>query len=329
MSLRSLFPPWLALLLVSPAIGEVLSGSSPPPELLNPVALAFLIGLYGCGALLVRELTVRWHRGWPTILALGAAYGIIEEALMTKSFFDPGWMDVGLLGSYGRWLGVNWIWSLELTLFHMVFSIAIAILLVQLAYPGRSGRPWVGRRGLIASAVVLVFVVVFGYLFLTPYRPDMVLYSLAVIVTAVIVLIARQLPATFVVRFRGGIMKARWLTPAGFLWTFSLFFIVWVLPQTGIPSYAVFLILLALGLAGIFALARLYGKGMQFTDVHKLALASGALGFFILLSLVLEIGGARGMGLAGGIAAVLLILLWRSLRSRAGNRIIIDRTHTS
>jgi hypothetical protein len=49
-------PPWLALLLVSPAIGEVLSGSSPPRELLNPVALFFLIGLYGSGALLAREI---------------------------------------------------------------------------------------------------------------------------------------------------------------------------------------------------------------------------------------------------------------------------------
>lgn len=325
MRLRSLFPPWLALLLVSPAIGEVLSGSSPPLELLNPIALVFLIGLYGCGALLVRELTVRWHKGWPTIIALGAAYGIIEEALMTKSFFDPGWMDVGLLGSYGRWLGVNWIWSLELTLFHMVFSISIAILLVQLAYPGRRDKKWVGRRGMITSSIILVFVVIFGYLFLTPYRPDMVIYFLTVIFTALIVLIARQLPVTISMKSRGGIVKARWLIPAGFLWTLSLFFIVWVLPQAGIPAMIDFLLLLALGVTGLLALARLYGKGVQFTDVHKLALASGALGFFILLSMVLEIGGIRGMGLAGGIAAILLFLLWRRVNVTQFSRANVNK----
>ncbi len=314
MRLRSLFPPWLALLLVSPAIGEVMSGSSPPLELLNPLAIVFTIGLYGCGALLVRELAVRWHKGWPTIMALGIAYGIIEEGLMTKSFFDPGWMDVGLLGSYGRWLDVNWVWTLELVLFHMVFSISIAILLVQLAYPGRRGEPWVGRRGMMTSAMVLVFVVAFGYLFLTPYRPDMALYMAAIIATAVIIWIARQLPETILIKSRDGIIKARWLIPAGFLWTLTLFFTVWVLPQTGLPALVDFVLLLALGIAGLLTLARLYGKGSQFTDVHKLALASGALGFFIMLSLVLEIAGIRGMVLAGSIAAVLLIPLWRRLR---------------
>lgn len=63
MRLRSLFPPWVTLMLVSPAIGEVLSGSSPPRELLNPVALLFLIGLYGSGALLAREIAFRWRKG--------------------------------------------------------------------------------------------------------------------------------------------------------------------------------------------------------------------------------------------------------------------------
>jgi hypothetical protein len=51
-----------------------------------------MIGLYG--AALFGEGDSALAQGWPTIMAMGAAYGIIEEALMTKSFFDPGWMDV-------------------------------------------------------------------------------------------------------------------------------------------------------------------------------------------------------------------------------------------
>ncbi|HUL62075.1 MAG TPA: hypothetical protein VLT35_03350 [Methanocella sp.] len=68
---RPAVPPWLALLLVSPATGEVLSGSTPPRELLDPIGWAFLLGLYGGGALLARETAFRWRRGWPSIVALG------------------------------------------------------------------------------------------------------------------------------------------------------------------------------------------------------------------------------------------------------------------
>jgi len=45
------------------------------------------------------------------LFVLGAAYGVLEEGLMVKSFFDPNWMDLGVLGSYGLWMGVNWVWA--------------------------------------------------------------------------------------------------------------------------------------------------------------------------------------------------------------------------
>src|SRR3977135_2411142 len=103
--------PLLALILLSPVIAEMLSGSTPPLEWLNPIAALFLIWLYGAGGLVVRETAVRWKAGGRSIRLLGAAYGIIEEALAVKSFFDPGWMDLGTLGVYGRWFDVNWVWA--------------------------------------------------------------------------------------------------------------------------------------------------------------------------------------------------------------------------
>src|SRR5439155_879130 len=48
--------PIIALLLLSPICGEVLSGSTPIAMFVNPLTLLFLVGLYGLGALLVREL---------------------------------------------------------------------------------------------------------------------------------------------------------------------------------------------------------------------------------------------------------------------------------
>src|SRR5207249_9937171 len=79
-------PLW-ALVLLSPVIAEMLSGSTPPIEWLNPVAALFLIWLYGSGVLVMRETAVRWKTGWPSILLLGAADGIIEEGLAVKSSF--------------------------------------------------------------------------------------------------------------------------------------------------------------------------------------------------------------------------------------------------
>src|SRR5437899_12571627 len=90
--------PLLALILLSPVIAEMLSGSSPPLEWLNTVAGLLLIWLYGCGVLVMRETAVRWKTGWPRVLLLGAAYGIIEERMAVKAFFDSGWVGVGTVG---------------------------------------------------------------------------------------------------------------------------------------------------------------------------------------------------------------------------------------
>lgn len=127
--------PALFLFILSPVCGELLSGSAPPVEFFAPLTFITLCLLYGGGAVLVREMAFRWKVGWLSILALGAAYGIIEEGLMVKSFFDPAWMDLGILGTYGRWLEVNWVWTVELIIYHAIFSIGIPILITTLVFP--------------------------------------------------------------------------------------------------------------------------------------------------------------------------------------------------
>src|SRR5437870_4296270 len=164
--------PLLTLILLSPVIAEMLSGSSPPLEWLSPVAALLLIWLYGSGVLVMRETAVRWKTGWPSVLLLGAAYGIIEEGLAVKSFFDPGWMDLGTLGWYGRWLDVNWVWAVWLTIYHAVVSIAIPIFLVEWIWPRTRGIPLTSRRGYIVSIALLAGATVFINILLTPYRPS-------------------------------------------------------------------------------------------------------------------------------------------------------------
>lgn len=150
--------------LLAPFFGEVLSVSSPPAAFFQPLTFLLLVGLYGCGALLVRELARHWKQGWVSIALLGMAYGIYEEGLVVRSFFDPTWMDLGILGVYGRWLGVNWIWSIALTLFHAVVSISLPIWAVETLFPSLRERRWLGKGGVIVCSLVF-----FAFLLLSPF----------------------------------------------------------------------------------------------------------------------------------------------------------------
>ena len=103
------FAPVFVLLLLSPVVAEVLSGSTPLLMFFNPFSLLLEVGLYGAGAILIRELALRRGLGWTKILLLGAAYGIVEEDLQIQSFFNAHHTGLGNLAVYGRALGVNWV----------------------------------------------------------------------------------------------------------------------------------------------------------------------------------------------------------------------------
>jgi hypothetical protein len=307
--------PWgpaLALFLLSPIIGELLSGSSPPIEFFG-FGWLFIVGLYGSGALIVRELAVRWDKGWASILVMGAAYGIIEEALEVKSFFDPGWVDIGPLGSYGRWAGVNWIWSIELTIFHCVFSIAIPILLVTLLYPSRSKEAWVKDRTLLALFLLLAFNVAFGFLLLTPYRPDPIAYAMAFGVVISLFIAARAIPKRWFQDSGREPARPRRFFFLGLGFSSALFLISWVMPAFSLPAILPIVLLICLFLGCLYYLLRISGNGRTWDSRHQLALAAGALSFLMTLALVQEAFGPpdmMGMSLVALAFALLLVCLW-------------------
>jgi len=150
----------VCLLLLSPGIPEYLSSSSPLNALvLNPPMFLFQLvanlGLYGPGVLLVREAKVRWNKGWGSVLLLGAAYGVLEEGVALSTLFNPGAGPVGALGTYGHWLGVNWVWLAGIVPVHMIYSISLPILLLGLALPETVGRPFLEGRKVVAAFAIL------------------------------------------------------------------------------------------------------------------------------------------------------------------------------
>ena len=350
--MKRLLSPGVVLFCLSPMVGELLSGATPPLRFINPISLILEGLLYGGGALLVRELTFRWGKGWPTLLVLGAAYGIIEEGLLCKSFFNPLWPDLGLLGVYGRWGGVNWVWSVELTIYHAFVSIAIPITIVGLLFPDRRRTAWAGRAGLVVVAVLFVADVLFGFLAFGPdssgadhpYRPPLVpvLGSLAVIVG--LVALAKRLPAPAPASESGPVRKvgAVRFFLAGFLGIFLFFFACWVLPNLKYPLspapaaapaagmttatlefHPVVPIAAALALVacGLWTVWRLSKRGAAWTDMHAWALCAGGLTLFVLLSGLHEMNKSSpknmtGMSLVGLATVVFLVILARRIRRR-------------
>ena len=193
--------PVLFLILLTPGIPEYLSGSSNLSLLaFNPPAFYLLlganVGLYGSGVLLIREAMVRWRKGWASVFVLGAAYGIVEEGLALRTLFNPLATQVGTLGVYGRWLGVNWIWTVGLLIFHAVWSIGLPIFLFGLVSPSRKRTSLVSGNG-IAVCITALGVDSFFLQWYVNYDPGVGLLLFSGLVIILFVLAARKLPGDF------------------------------------------------------------------------------------------------------------------------------------
>ncbi|MDX6389558.1 MAG: hypothetical protein QOJ73_621 [Streptosporangiaceae bacterium] len=145
-----------ALFLLAPLVGEYLLGNQPITAL---PALPYLAPLYGGGALLVRETARRTGRGWPAMVLLGAAYALIEEGPIDQMLWNPhyGGVDMGAVygGTQVGWLGTSVALLQSVLSMHTVWSICVPIALIE-SFDRDPGRPWLGRPGLMVTAVVFM-----------------------------------------------------------------------------------------------------------------------------------------------------------------------------
>lgn len=145
----------VAAVAVTPLVGEYLLGNVSIVEI---GALPVLALLYG-GAVLIRELARGTGRGWPTILALGLAYGLIEAGLIDQTLFNAPELTGDPAGAAASVpaLGINASDLLSFVVGHAVWSIAVPIAMVEALVPGRRTTPWLGRADLaVAGALYLL-----------------------------------------------------------------------------------------------------------------------------------------------------------------------------
>jgi hypothetical protein len=312
---------WM-LMLLSPAIAEMMSGSCPPLEFFNPFCFLFLVGLYGCGVVLIRETAIKWNKGWGAILLMGAAYGIVEEGLAVKSWFDPGWMDLGYLGVYGRFMGTNTIWAVWLTLYHMVISIAVPIMLIDLFYPQLKGKRITDDKDYRNLVIIMFLDCILIFAALNPYIPPAGPYLLAAAATVLLVYMAYRLPTPLIGARPAG--TPDW-GPARF-WLLGTFLMFWSFVMYAGGVYLIQVPVALIILNCIVAAGCLYlllrHIGTERNERHIVAFVAGLLSWLIFLDMILW----QVLLPPVGIAVIIgLVLLYRKvdLREKEAGRISI------
>jgi hypothetical protein len=247
--------PVLLLSVLSPVVAEFLLGDqylAGPPSPAQIGMLVLYMAFYGCGAILVRELARRSGRGWPTIVLLALAFGVVEEGLVTQSLFNPDYLGAHLLDyGYLPALGIAAPWTVFVLALHTVWSISSPIAVVE----GRWGvQPWLGRVGLAVVGVLYVLGAAATFaitmLFLShSYVAPLPLLVAAAVVAVVLVVVAFRLP-----RPSGEVRRPSW---AGFVFGLlvsSAFLLVAESPD--LPWVVGTLLLVVIAAAAVVAIVR-------------------------------------------------------------------------
>jgi hypothetical protein len=222
---------------------------------------------------------------------------------MVRSFFSPTWKDLGLLATYGRWLGTNWVWAEWLAIYHAIFSITIPIFLVELTYPQSKTRIWLSSRMRALFHGLLVLAIILGF-FAFPYDPGVL--AIAGCIAAVVVLgwVAKRIPNISPTQRN---LRVSWkiLVPLGFSVPTIFFFLF---TSALIPLAVGTMIVGAILVLGYERLLTRWAR-RGFSDLQKRGLMAGALGFFAaFFDFILESIGRLGTSALG--VAFIIYLLW-------------------
>jgi len=277
--------PAIALFFLSPLVAEFLLGDFTLAQLSFVLALA---PAYGGAAVVIRELTRRAGRGWPTIILLALAYGVIEEGLETQSLFNPNYLNAHLLDhGFVPALGIAIPWTLFVLALHTVWSVSTPIALVE-EWTTRRVTPWLRLPGLIFFGAMAVVGAVFtfaisyadGHFMASPAR-----LTITAVIAVALIVVAFRLPRTAAPSSVAHVSTAApssvahvstaaprpWVVLAAILGAGFVFFVGDALPAMAGAM------LLVVALAGVVVLIVRWSRRPGWDGRHRLATAAGAL----------------------------------------------------
>ncbi len=307
--------PGLVLLFMGPLLGELVSGHQAPLQFADPFNFLLTALPYGLGALVCRELTVIWGKGKTSLVLMGIAFGLFEEIVVIRSIINSNWSELGAIGLYNFWGGVNWTYGLMLVHFHITISIVSSVLLTEAIFPKRQNKRWLSNPMLAICGVGLALWIPAGF-YMTAGIPSVPLYVLGVLTMFLFVFAAYKIPSK-PYRKTG----RRTAHPI-------VFFILGLINMTVIflgtfyegPKPSLVVLFTALLLADIICFILLLQwsqKGYGWTDRHKIALTSGFLMFFIALTAIKDFEGSfAGYSVVSAVSVILLVVLYGLTKRR-------------
>jgi hypothetical protein len=300
---QRLWPAILTLLLLGGLIPETIATSNTPlvAYLADPKLLFFLCAFYGCAALLLRDAWRARNLGWASVILLGISFGAMNEGVIAGT-----WWKIPAKG-YTLTSGVNWGWATALTIFHVVYSMVISILVVELLFPRVANQPWLRRRGTIIAATVLGLTQLLG-LFARDFQPNR---SLALAFALLLIPIAFLLPCARPRPLDPQPTPGLWrLRISGFCAALFYFILIYFVPGAWAPPALVIVGLLT----GYFALClwrlRVWTGRAGWGRRQELALITGALTLNLVV-VSLQPGGESFMTVP-----FFVLLVWLAFRER-------------
>ena len=279
--------PALTLIVLAPVIAEVLSGAT---RLSYIFVLIPEMMVWGCGALLIREIVRRWDGGGTSMLMLGLALSIAEEFIIQQTSLAPlPWL--GSAAVYSRQWGVNWLYFLFMLGYESVLVVLVPVQITELIFHERRKDQWLRTRGLIISSLVFLLGSFFAWFLWTqrarpltyhvpPYHPSPVLLAAAVL--AIVGLVAF---AYFLRNFDHGPLSAgrtpsAWIVGLavlvmGFPWYILMGFVF----SPTIPHKFSFWLPMAAGIVWAvlaFLVIRRWSLSQNWDDTHRWAVTFGA-----------------------------------------------------
>ena len=275
----------LTLVVLAPLIGEVLSGAT---RISFIFAFVPEMMVWGCGALIIRELVRRWGGGWTSVLLLGLGLSIAEEFIIQQTSLAPlPWPAIG--ANYGRLGGVNWIYFLFMLGYESVWVALVPIQITELIFADRRNERWLGTRGLIISAVIFVlgsFIAWAAWIkrarpivFHAPnYTPPTTTILAGLLAIALLALAAYKASSTLRMPITSRTPPSPWIVaPAALVMGLPWYWLMALIfgSRSSLPFWIP--IIMALTWAALaYLIVRYWTSSPQWRDIHRWALAFGA-----------------------------------------------------
>jgi hypothetical protein len=274
--------PALTLIVVAPGIAEVSSGATR----LSFIFVFFSeMMVWGCGALIIRELVRRWQAGWTSMFLLGLCLSIAEEFLIQQTSLAPlPWVPAP---AYGRVWGVNLIYFLFMLGFESVLVVLVPVQLTELIFPARRREPWLKKSGVVTTSIVFAvgsFIAWFLWikiarakvLHVPPYNPPLLTLLAGVLMIAALSVGAYMLrnvdrPSTAPPSSAEAVSPWPWIVGIatllfGFPW-YALMGLVFV-PGHHVPLWIPVLAAIVWAILA-YVIARWFSRSSGWSDIHR------------------------------------------------------------